>query len=137
MVRCCFFVLSCLALSALGCGNSSGLYPVSGEVTLKGQPLASGVIVFESTSGNRGGTTIENGKYAIPAKQGLPPGSYTVRISAVESSATVTSAVPPGPEAASIERSNKDIIPDEFNSKSTLTYEAGPGKPTEFNVAIP
>lgn len=130
-------LVACWTLSLPGCGQADGRRPVSGEVTLHGQPLAAGTIVFESADGNRGGTTIENGKYSLPAKLGLLPGKYTVRVSAVESSAAASASAPPGPEAAAIERANKDVIPDDFNSKSTLTYEAGPGQPTEFNIAIP
>lgn len=128
--------VACVACFALGCGGSDGRYPVSGEVTLQGQPLASGAIIFESTSGGRGGATITDGKYSIPASQGLLPGAYTVRVSAVESSAAAPPG-PPGPEAAAIERSNKDIVPDEFNSRSTLKHEVGPDKPTEFDITIP
>ena len=134
MVRCWLVIFGCLALSATGCGNSSGRYPVSGDVTLQGQPLASGAIIFEGADGSRGGTTIADGKYALPAAQGLLPGSYTVRVSAVQSQ-EVTG--PPGPEAAAIEKANKDIVPDAYNARSTLKHEAGPDKPDHFDIAIP
>jgi len=125
-------------ISVLGCGNPDGRYPVSGDVTLHGQPLASGAIVFESTDGgSRGGTTIEGGKFSLPADQGLMPGSYVVRVSAVQSQSAAPADAPPGPEAAAIERTNKDVVPDDFNSKSKLTHEVGPDKPTELNIAIP
>jgi len=134
MVRCWLLISGCLALSALGCGNSSGRYPVSGDVTLKGQPLASGAIVFEGADGSRGGTTITDGKYSLPAAQGLLPGAYTVRVSAVQSP-EVTG--PPGPEAVAIERANKDVVPDEFNARSTLKLEVGPDKSDDFDITIP
>ena len=138
MGRCSLAAFAALgALFALGCGNANGRYPVSGDVTLQGQPLASGAIVFEAEDGgSRGGATISDGKYALPANQGLVPGKYIVRVSAVQSQ-TSTADAPPGPEAAAQERANKDLVPDEFNAKSTLKYEAGPDKPAEFNVAIP
>ena len=137
MSRCSLAALAvCWAISAIGCGSSDGRYPVSGDVTLQGQPLASGAIIFESSDGgSRGGTTITDGKYSLPADQGLLPGTYVVRVSAVQSQAEVTG--PPGPEAVAIERANKDVVPDEFNSKSTLKHEVGPDKPTEFDIAIP
>lgn len=137
MIRCSLAAFAAVwAIAALGCGNVDGRYPVSGNVTLQGQPLASGAIIFESADGgSRGGTTITDGEYSLPADQGLLPGAYTVRVSAVQSQAEVTG--PPGPEAAAIELANKDIIPDEFNAQSTLKHEVGPDKPTEFNVTIP
>lgn len=134
MVRCWFFILGCLAISAAGCGNSSGRFPISGDVTFKGQPLASGAILFEGADGSRGGTTITDGKYALPSDQGLLPGAYTVRVSAVQSPEM---SGPPGPEAAALERSNRDLVPPEFNAKSTLNLDVGPDKPTEFDIAIP
>ena len=131
-------LVACWAISAIGCGNTDGKYPVSGEVTLAGQPLPSGAIIFESSDGsNRGGTTITDGKYSLPADQGLMPGTYVVRVSAVQPSSGGASAGPPGPEAVAIERANKDVVPDEFNSNSKLTHEVGPDKPTEFDIAIP
>ena len=134
MVRCWFFILGCLAVSALGCGNSSGRYPVSGDVTLKGQPLASGAIIFEGADGSRGGATIEDGKYSVPTEQGLLPGTYTVRLSAVQSQQMDG---PPGPEATALERTNRDLVPPEFNAKSTLKLEVGPDSPSKFDIAIP
>jgi hypothetical protein len=129
---------ACLMFAALGCGGSDGRYPVSGDVTLQGQPLASGAILFESADGgSRNGTTITDGKYSLPASQGLLPGTYTVRVSAVQSQAEAGPPGPPGPEAAAIERSNKDVVPDEYNARSTLKHEVGPDKPTEFDIAVP
>lgn len=136
MVRCGFVaIIGWLTISAAGCGNSDGRFPVSGDVTLQGQPLASGAIIFEGADGSRGGTTITDGKYSLPAGQGLMPGIYTVRVSAVQSQAEVTG--PPGPEAVAIEKANKDVVPDAYNARSTLKHEVGPGKPDDFDIAIP
>lgn len=137
MVRCWIFMLACLALSATGCGNSSGLCPVSGEVTLKGQPLASGTVVFEGSNGARGGATITNGKFSLPKAQGLEPGTYTVRLSAVEAPDASSPPGPPGPEVAALERTNRDLIPPEYGVKSTLTFEVGPNSSNKLEVAIP
>jgi hypothetical protein len=138
MGRCCLAALAVsVALSALGCGSSEGRFPVSGDVTLQGQPLTSGAIIFESASGSeRVGATITDGRYSLPAAQGLLPGVYTVRVSAVQSQ-TAAPPGPPGPEAKAIEKSNKDVVPDAFNAKSTLKHEVGPGKPDDFDIAIP
>ncbi len=127
------------ALSVAGCGGADGKFPVAGNVTMKGAPLASGAILFETQDGSqRGGTTITDGKFSLPAAQGLLPGEYIVRVSAVESqAATAAPAGPPGPEAAAIEKANKQIVPDEFNAKSTVKHEVGPGKPTQLDIAIP
>ncbi|MFO1040521.1 MAG: hypothetical protein U0941_01990 [Planctomycetaceae bacterium] len=127
-----------LSVCTLGCGaGSNGRFPVSGNVTLADKPLKSGTIEFEATDGShRSGTVITDGKYSIPAPQGLRPATYTVKVSAVESQQG-DSAAPPGPESMGAEQSNKELIPAEFNRNSTLKYESGAGKPVTFDVKIP
>ena len=66
-----------------GCGNPSGRMPVSGTITFKGKPLEHGQISFRPTGGSHlsSGSAIEDGKFAIPGKKGLPVGKYIVQIS--------------------------------------------------------
>jgi hypothetical protein len=127
-----------LGLFLAGCGeDTGGRLPVSGNVTFQGSPLKTGTIEFELPDGShRTGTTITDGKYSIPASQGLIPGTYIVRVSSVESSEAAP-AGPPGPESAGAEQKNKNLIPAEFNTSSQLKHDAGPGKPTTFDVTIP
>lgn len=139
MDRRALLVILVLGIGLTGCGaESNGKFPVSGQVALKGAPLKSGTIVFETTDGSqRGGASIEAGRYSIPAALGLLPGTYVVRLSAVESSKEASSDAPPGPEAMGAELTNKELIPPDFNKDSKLTHEAGAGKPTTFDVKIP
>ncbi|WP_425613643.1 hypothetical protein NA78x_003478 [Anatilimnocola sp. NA78] len=122
-------------LLVCGCGSDTGgRLPVAGTVTFQGQPLKTGSIEFSSAGGERGGASIVDGAYSIPPMSGLLPGTYTVRVSSITSSAEAPAM--PG-ESAAIEKANKDQIPAEFNTKSKLTYEAGKGKPAKFDVTIP
>jgi hypothetical protein len=52
----------------------------SGVVTHKGQPLGSGVILFEPVGpkGRKTSGLVAHGRYAI--KPGMPPGNYTVGV---------------------------------------------------------
>jgi len=137
MLHCGKLVLaSTLFLMFCGCdgGGSDGRRAVSGTVTFQGQPLKTGSIEFSSPEGERGGASIVDGAYSIPAAKGLLPGVYTARVSSVVSSQPAPAM--PG-ESAAIEKANKDQIPAEFNTQSKLTYEVGPGKPAEFHVTIP
>ena len=76
-----------LLLGLLGCGgqNTGGL-PVSGKVTVNGQPLAKGSLTFHPMKDNPTKATptgtIENGQYTIytNGKPGAPPGKYKVTI---------------------------------------------------------
>src|SRR5688572_116279 len=89
----------CLAVVLLpGCGGSDGpeRYAVSGSVTLDGQPLDSGSILFgpEGDGGNGGGATITNGEYSIPADSGLVAGKYRVRITSAGGATEVQEEMP-------------------------------------------
>ena len=80
-------LLGMLALGSSGCGESPDKLPreaVSGSVTLEGQPLVKGTIVFAPTTDKIATTAtagIIEGKYSIPRGEGLVPGTYKVAIS--------------------------------------------------------
>jgi hypothetical protein len=99
---------------ALGCGGTDGQLPVTGEVTLDGQPLKSGSIQFEPVNNSAttaSGTVIENGKYSLSEENGLDAGEYRVAIS----SAGTTSA--PSMDGGGVA---EELIPALYNEKSSL-----------------
>lgn len=120
----------------VGCGPSTGgRYALSGNVQFEGKPLETGTIQFVSQDGMEStGAPIINGDYSIPGPQGLKPGEYIVRISSISSDVEVTDA--PGPEAAAIEKANKELIPEEYNVTSTKTIQVGTSGNT-FDFKIP
>lgn len=124
-----FFLILGLGLSA-GCGDGGGKLGVSGTVSYKGTPVDQGSIQFLAADGkNSFGTSIENGKYAIPAKQGLNPGSYKVAISSLEGGG------PPKDPGGIPGPPPKERIPAKYNSKTELTREIKSGKTTQdFNL---
>lgn len=72
-----------LALATEGCSRSSGRLGVTGTVSVDGKPLSSGSINFQPAPGLKApsaGAPIENGRFSIPAAQGLLPGEYQVTI---------------------------------------------------------
>ena len=122
-----------VGFSIAGCGTSDGRLPVSGTITLKGQPVTEGTINFQSEDGaTMSGGLIKDGKYEVPAVKGLPPGKYIVRISAAKPGSAVDEPVPgeSGPPA-------EELVPPEFNSNSTLTFEAKEGTENQFNFDVP
>jgi hypothetical protein len=97
--------------------------------------LESGTIQFVAADGSQmSGATITAGKYEVPAEQGLLPGTYTVRVSSIQSAATVEEA--PG-DSSVVEAENKDLIPAEYNANSTVTAEIKEGSANTFDLAIP
>ncbi|WP_044301066.1 hypothetical protein [Rhodopirellula sallentina] len=122
--------------------SSLGLVPVSGEVTLDGEPLGGAVVFFEAPDLTQAyAKTDDQGKYTIKFNseiEGVQPGSKIVRIS------TTASTGEEGIEEDELEgdddgstgrsRSSKkksakpgELVPPQYNSKSTLTVEITSG----------
>jgi hypothetical protein len=125
-----------LALTLAGCGGNSNplqRVAVSGNVSLDGQPLDDGTIQFAPTdpAGVSSGAVITNGTYSISAEQGLPPGTYIVRISAAEGGPV---DVEPGGDAT--ETFAKERIPAEYNTDSKHTVEVKAGAENTFDFGI-
>lgn len=82
----CLIIMVSFCLAGCGAPDPLQRQQVSGEVSLKGTPIAEGTIEFSPVGeGTASGAMIEAGKFTIPANKGLPPGDYIVRISAYES----------------------------------------------------
>jgi hypothetical protein len=108
-----------LTLAAVGCGGSAGLTPVSGKVTLDGQPLtgASGTIMFvPAGDSGAGGMASLNSDGTYQAKTGslpgLQPGEYDLSVTATE--ATKVSL---GTDYQKTEP--KSLIPEKYNNAKT------------------
>lgn len=122
--------------SVLGCGaDTGGRVAISGTVTMKGVPLENGTIEFVSTDGNqKTGAAIGGGSYSIAAENGLLPGKFTVRVSAVKEGA-INQEEAPGDSSVSV--TNQELIPPEYNVNSTLTADIAAGSSATFDVSIP
>jgi hypothetical protein len=107
---------ACLALTAAGCGGGGDgpkLYSVSGKVTLDGEPVKEGRILFRMTGGN-------GRSYSAP----ITDGSYELKSEAGSAAVEITaSRIIPG----KIDKSNgtpepvgEMYIPKKYNSETTL-----------------
>ena len=122
-------------LPTSGCGPSNPLdrQAVSGTITFGGEPLAQGSISFEPTApeGVTSGAAVIDGWYDIPAYQGLPQGTYVVRINTSKSDEAAIAALPPGtPEPPGIE-----LIPPSYNTESQHLVEVISGS-NQFDFTI-
>ena len=123
-----------IAMAAVGCGGGgppSGRLPISGEVTLDGQPLDQGAIQFEptdKTSKLNAGGVIANGKYNIGSEQGLPPGKYKVLITSVPKDTRTAEEAMNNPGEPPAER-----VAAKYNSESAEVVEVVGGKKNEFS----
>ena len=116
-----------------GCTSSAGFAPVSGKVTLNGDPLAHATVSFipvgkpgsiEAGEGSTGKTN-EQGQFKLTSstgKWGALIGKHRVSISALDQKVGEHDTRPPRggwPKA--------DKVPIRYNSKSALTFDVPPG----------
>jgi hypothetical protein len=78
------------------------------------------------------GGPIKDGRYVVPAENGLAPGKYTVRISSTEGGGPATGGLSDAPEVEAQQR-----IPPQFNVQSTLTAEVQASGENRFDFQIP
>ena len=116
-------ILALLALVTIGCSGSTGArLPVSGAVSLDGNPLSGGWIHFRPISeGPSSAAEIHAGKFAIAATNGLVPGTYRVEIE-FQKPTGKTIRVNTGEQIEEIEET-RQIIPPQYNRQSVLTAE--------------
>jgi len=124
----CAAVLAVLA--APGCGG--GTVSVSGTVTLDGQALESGQILFvpvDTSKGQSAGATIQNGKFDVQGAAPPLPGSYRVEITSKKKTGRQIPAGSPSPPGTMIDET-KEAVPAKYNTNSTLRQELKPGANT-------
>jgi len=118
-------LIGCLVAVGLGCGSTK-FVPVSGKVTLNGQPLAGATVSFEplgeddSPSPKPGsvGTTKADGTFtlkAISGASGAVPGKHRVRIILAGDNASGDDRPPPGAAPAK-------TLPREYNTDSKRSF---------------
>jgi hypothetical protein len=120
---------ACVAVLFAGDGCSGdGLprQPVSGFVTLDGQPLSSGAITFfpdllrDPDYPVAAGAMIDRGYFSIPRGQGLVPGRYVV---AINSAATRAKRRKNQREPGNDQAVEKERVPAKYNSESQMAIE--------------
>jgi hypothetical protein len=115
--------------ATVGCGSGDGLnrQALSGTVTLDGQPLAGGAILFEpatNESGTAVGAMIRQGTFKIPRNEGPVSGPYRVRIYS-------SSAVQAPPTLGQTERTPRPMVerlPPRYNTKTELNADIIAGR---------
>jgi hypothetical protein len=123
-----------------GCGDSNGgLLAISGKITVNGEPLKDGQIIFEPLdkgNGSSSGAPIKDGAYDIKRVNGLKPGKYLVRITCGDGK-TPPNVHEAGAPGGSTNIVSFDLIPPEFGVKSTQEVEVKNGGSNHFDFAIP
>lgn len=124
---------SCVLLGLLGCsGTRSDLAPVTGIVTLDGEPLAQATLVFQPEAAGPAsfGLTDESGRYTMMYDEGVKGavvGRHAVKITTFQE--RDPDADPPTPESP-------EILPDRYHRSSELTAEVAQSKKNEINFDL-
>lgn len=102
-----------------GCGGADiDRVGVSGTVTLDGQPLENGSILFlPKGEGPSAGTQIENGRFAIAPSDGPSPGNYRVEIRSFRGTGQM---IPDDDLPGQMVERRDQIIPARYNHASEL-----------------
>jgi len=120
--------LSYLTLSG-GCSGDSRA-SVTGKVTLDGQPIENGVIIFvpeDKTKGQSAGASIERGSYEVQGANLPPAGIYTVTITALIKTGKKVPAGSPLPPGTMVDETVEGI-PAKYNKNSSLHQELKSGR---------
>jgi hypothetical protein len=109
-------LLSLLALT--GCGGDRKLVTVAGSVTLDGEPVESGAILFVPVDGNAQttGGEIRNGRYSVQ----VPPGVMKVSLSAPK--VVGRKKIYPTPNSPEMPVT-VEALPARYNEQTELTIE--------------
>ncbi|MBX7167344.1 MAG: hypothetical protein K1X74_13520 [Pirellulales bacterium] len=112
---------------------------VHGRVTLDGQPLARGSIVFVpagEAAGPKAGGQIVGGRYALAAAEGPVVGRLQVQIRAEQSSTAYPIADVRAYQAHGEEAPLPEIVPEQYNEHSVLFVDAVAEQSNELNFDL-
>jgi hypothetical protein len=135
-----FFLLPVLLLLLASCGGPYKVAPVSGRITLNGNPLDHASLTFQPVAAEgkidpgpgSGAFTDAEGRYTLvlvgKETKGAVVGKHKVRIYLT-------------PEANVVDKAKKRImdLPEKYNAKTTLEYDVPTGGTTsaDFDLTVP
>ena len=129
----CLICFGAMCIALAGCGETPPRAAASGSITLDGNPLSTGSILFTPLGGGpSAGGQIVDGRYALPVAAGPGPGKYRVTVNAWS-----VSGPPIYDEATGVTRQEPtSIIPARYNSQSELEVEVQNGADNTFDFPL-
>ena len=119
-----------------GCDSGDKRSAVSGTVSIDGNPLPEGQIVFEPQgSGRMGVGLIADGRYSIPEDRGAFPGNYIVRITAERPSGKMVAPGAYDADQTPVELTEQYLSP-KYNTASELRAEVQPGTVATYDFDL-
>lgn len=136
-------ILLAMLVGIWGCSDGSGLAvaPVSGTVTLNGEPLADATVSFQPVAKANGGLagklsvgkTGADGKFTMKTtddQDGAVVGQHVVRITTAQWHDSDDSEDPDQIQAS------QEILPTKYNSQTELNFEVPAGGSQEANFTL-
>lgn len=127
---------ACLAILAAGCSGQPGppKHRVSGTVSLAGKPMPDGEVYFRMPS--TGAIEVFSVK-AGAFKGAAAAGRHRVEIYRFEQpTPTAAELEKMDPMARALATEKKNLLPPEYNTRSTLEADVQPGEPNRFEFAL-
>ena len=132
-----------LLISLVGCSPSSDRHSLTGTVTLDGEPLSQGSIVFfpqPGTPGPSAGGHIVDGRFSIAPEGGTMAGTFRVEITASRKTGRqivdpTLKMMNPDAESAMIDQTEQ-YIPPRYNKQSELTAEVRKSGSNNFEFEL-
>ncbi|QDT25923.1 hypothetical protein Pan153_26280 [Gimesia panareensis] len=130
-----YLMLACTAGILSGCGGGDAgptTYPVTGKVTVDGEPLAEGNVIFRDAEGKAasGAGKIEQGTFSFETVAGKK--AVVITANREIPGKTVAGGAPDEPPVPAVEQ----YLPAEYNEKTTLEAEVSEAGPNEFTFEL-
>lgn len=124
-----------------GCGDGISRVPITGFLTVQGEPLAGASVQFFPQTGTQGegaiGVAGPDGKFAVISSRqddaGIPPGKYKVRVSLMMEKGKV---LPPDALQADFPNA-QEVIPSPFSTANSTLEVMIPAGGGEVKVDLP
>jgi hypothetical protein len=129
----CWFAVPAVAMCGCSRTEYSGeqRFPLSGRVSVDGQPMEFGVISFlPQEKGRVSGGPITGGSYSVPEAMGANAGPYRVEIHWNKP----TGKRVRDPYGEEIMDEYKEGLPERYHKNSELTAEVSPGQTTLTSI---
>jgi hypothetical protein len=130
-------LLALAVLGLSGCGAAATRVPLAGTVTYRGGALPTGYVTFLTNvtpPQAAGGALVQDGRFSVPAEQGLEPGTYKVTVSAAKGAGKRT----PEQVAAGASTPAAEQMPPRYNDpgQTVLTIEVTRDGPNRFELKL-
>jgi hypothetical protein len=132
-----YAAVAALCLLAAGCGGKHKFVPVSGRITMDGQPLAHVHVEFRPQGEDPGptsyGSTDADGRFTLKVASqqfsgdGAVPGKHRVSVCTILQGEAKMSTDPSLGSEDGAGLGGKELIPARYNDQTTLEFDVPPG----------